>query len=38
LQWKPSELKPGAKLNLPAPLYKKLDEKVVEEERERLGR
>jgi methionyl-tRNA synthetase len=38
LQWKPSELKPGAKLNLPAPLYKKLDEKVVEEERARLGR
>ncbi len=36
--WKPSELKPGAKLNPPAPLFKKLDEKVVEEERARLGK
>jgi len=38
LQWKPSELKPGAKLNPPAPLFKKLEEKIVEEERERLGK
>ncbi len=37
LVWKPSELKPGTKLNQPAPLFKKLDEKIVEEERARLG-
>jgi methionyl-tRNA synthetase len=37
-QWKPSDLKPGAKLNQPAPLFKKLEESVVEEERARLGR
>jgi methionyl-tRNA synthetase len=35
--WKPSDLKPGAKLNPPGPLFKKLEEKIVEEERERLG-
>jgi methionyl-tRNA synthetase len=35
--WKPSELKPGGKLNQPAPLFKKLEEKVIEEERARLG-
>ncbi|HET9904990.1 MAG TPA: methionine--tRNA ligase [Anaerolineales bacterium] len=35
--WKPSELKPGAKLNQPAPLFKKLEESVIEEERARLG-
>ena len=38
LQWKPSELKPGQKLNQPAPLFKKLEESVVEEERARLGK
>jgi methionyl-tRNA synthetase len=38
LQWKPSDLRPGAKLNQPAPLYKKLDESVVEEERAKLGK
>ncbi len=38
LQWKPSELKPGTKLNQPGPLFKKLEEKVVEEERARLGK
>ena len=38
LQWKPSELKPGAKLNPPAPLFKKLEESVIEEERSRLGK
>jgi len=38
LQWKPSELRPGAKLNQPGPLFKKLEEKVVEEERARLGK
>jgi methionyl-tRNA synthetase len=36
--WKPSELKPGAKLNQPGPLFKKLEEKIVEEERARLGK
>jgi methionyl-tRNA synthetase len=38
LQWKPSELKPGSKLNPPEPLFKKLEEKIVEEERARLGK
>jgi methionyl-tRNA synthetase len=38
LQWKPSDLKPGAKLNQPAPLFKKLEERIVEEERARLGK
>jgi methionyl-tRNA synthetase len=38
LQWKPSELKPGTKLSQPGPLFKKLEEKVVEEERARLGK
>jgi methionyl-tRNA synthetase len=37
-QWKPSELKPGVKLNLPAPLFQKLDDSVIEEERARLGK
>ena len=37
-RWKPSDLRPGAKLNPPAPLYKKLDESVIEEERARLGK
>jgi methionyl-tRNA synthetase len=37
-QWKPSELKPGAKLNQPGPLFKKLEDSVVEEERGRLGK
>jgi len=36
--WKPSELKPGQKLNQPGPLFKKLEESVVEEERARLGK
>jgi methionyl-tRNA synthetase len=38
LQWKPSELPPGKKLNQPGPLFKKLEESVAEEERERLGK
>ncbi|MBL8091217.1 MAG: methionine--tRNA ligase [Anaerolineales bacterium] len=38
IQWKPSDLKPGFKLNQPAPLFKKLDESVIEEERARLGK
>ncbi len=37
-QWKPSELKHGAKLNQPGPLFKKLEDSVVEEERARLGK
>ena len=36
--WKPSELKPGAKLNQPALLFKKLEESIIEEERARLGK
>ncbi len=36
--WKPSELLPGSLLNKPEPLYKKLDESVVDEERARLGK
>lgn len=36
-QWQPSGLKPGQQLNQPAPLFKKLDEKIIEEERARLG-
>ncbi len=35
--WKPSRLKPGQKLNFPSPLFKKLDESIVAEERMRLG-
>jgi len=38
LQWKPSDLKPGQKLNQPGPLFKKLEESVIEEERARLGK
>jgi methionyl-tRNA synthetase len=36
--WKPSELKPGQRLNQPGPLFKKLEESVAEEERARLGK
>lgn len=38
LKWKPSELKPGTRLHEPGPLFKKLDEKVIEAERARLGK
>jgi len=38
LQWKPSELKPGQKLNQPGPLFKKLEIEVIDEERARLGK
>ncbi|MBX3035399.1 MAG: methionine--tRNA ligase [Anaerolineales bacterium] len=38
IQWKPSDLKPGSKLNQPGPLFKKLEESVIEEERARLGK
>lgn len=37
LQWKSSDLKPGAKLNQPGPLFKKLEVDVIEAERARLG-
>jgi len=36
--WAPSELAPGQALRQPAPLFKKLDEIVVEEEYARLER
>jgi methionyl-tRNA synthetase len=36
-KWEPSDLKPGQALNQPAPLFKKLDVKIVEEERAKLG-
>jgi len=36
-KWQPSQIEPGQALNQPAPLFKKLDVKIVEEERARLG-
>jgi methionyl-tRNA synthetase len=36
-RWEPSNLQPGQALVKPAPLFRKLDESVVEEERARLG-
>jgi methionyl-tRNA synthetase len=36
-KWVPSQLEPGKPLNQPAPMFKKLDESIVEEERKRLG-
>jgi methionyl-tRNA synthetase len=36
--WSPSELKPNQELRQPGPLFKKLDESIVEEERARLGK
>ncbi|MFZ6026551.1 MAG: methionine--tRNA ligase [Chloroflexota bacterium] len=36
--WAPSQLEPVRKLNQPGPLFKKLDESIVEEERARLGK
>jgi len=35
--WVPVELKAGKQFNQPVPLIKKLDHKIVEEERGRLG-
>ncbi len=35
--WRPSELAPGQALRQPTPLFKKLDESVVEEELARIG-
>lgn len=36
-RWEPSQLEPGIALSKPEPLFKKLDDSVVEEERQRLG-
>ena len=38
LRWARSKLEPGQKLREPAPLFKKLEDSVVEEERARLGK
>ncbi len=35
-RWEPTTLRPGQPLRKPKPLYKKLDESVIEEERQRL--
>jgi methionyl-tRNA synthetase len=35
--WAPSQLKPGQVLQMPQPLFKKLEEKIVAEERAKLG-
>ncbi|GAB4450851.1 MAG: methionine--tRNA ligase [Anaerolineae bacterium] len=37
-RWTPSALPPGQKLRKPSPLFKKLDESVIEGERARLGK
>jgi methionyl-tRNA synthetase len=37
-RWQPSTLEPGTQLRQPGPLFKKLDESIVEEERSRLGK
>lgn len=36
--WQPAQLKPGQALQTPQPLFRKLDIKIVEEERARLGK
>jgi methionyl-tRNA synthetase len=36
--WQPSTLEPNRALRQPSPLFKKLDESIVEEERARLGK
>ena len=36
-KWEPSQLKAGQAFNAPQPLFKKLDVKIVDEERARLG-
>lgn len=35
-RWRPSELEPGRPLPAPTPLFQKLDESIIEEERQRL--
>jgi methionyl-tRNA synthetase len=37
-KWKPSNLEPNRTLRQPGPLFKKLDESIIEEERARLGK
>jgi methionyl-tRNA synthetase len=37
-KWKPSKLEPNQALRQPGPLFKKLEESVIEEERARLGK
>jgi methionyl-tRNA synthetase len=36
-RWEPSQLLPGRELQKPEPLFRKLDENIIEEERARLG-
>jgi methionyl-tRNA synthetase len=37
-RWEPSQIQPGRALNQPGPLFKKLEPKIIEEERARLGK
>jgi methionyl-tRNA synthetase len=37
-RWKPGELQPNQQLRQPSPLFKKLEDSLIEEERGRLGR
>jgi methionyl-tRNA synthetase len=37
-RWEPSQLEPGRVLRQPAPLFKKLEAKIIDEERDRLGK
>jgi methionyl-tRNA synthetase len=37
-RWEPSQLQAGQPLSQPSPLFKKLEPKIVEEERARLGK
>jgi methionyl-tRNA synthetase len=37
-KWRPSKLQPNQELRQPGPLFKKLEESVIEEERARLGK
>jgi hypothetical protein len=38
LRWQPSQLPAGQRLRLIAPLFVKLEEKIAEEERAKLGK
>jgi len=37
-KWEVSNLQPGTLLQKPVPLYKKLDDSIIEEERQRIGK
>jgi methionyl-tRNA synthetase len=37
-RWESSQLKPGTKINPPAPLFRKLEPEIIEQERARLGK